>query len=551
MKDRPLKIPSPSGPARLAAGARLQAHTLPPVSLFKAASTVSLLTLVSRITGLVRELLMASVFGVSAMTDAFNVAFRIPNLFRRVLGEGAFSQAFVPVLAATRAEEGDDGAKALIDHVGTLLAWTLVLLCIAGVLGAPWMVWAMASGMKQSPQGFDAAVTMTRWMFPYIGFMSLVALAGGILNTWKKFAVPAASPVLLNIALILSITVGAPLFARHGIEPIYAQAAGVMLGGLLQLAIQVPALLRLGLLPRIGVRWSAIRAAWADPTTRKVARLMLPALLGVSVAQVSLLINTQIASHLATGSVSWITYADRLMELPTALLGVALGVVLMPQLASARAKQDDERYSAMLDWGLRLVVVLSVPCMVALLVFAKPLVAVLYHYGAFADRDVQQTTLALAGYGVGIVGIVAIKVLAPGYFAKHDMRTPMLIAVAVLVFTQMMNLVLVPYLQHAALTLSIGVGAVINATWLLVGLLRRGSYRPLPGWGRFALQVVAASALLAVLLAWGAQHFDWVEMKAQRLQRIGLLAAMMIAAAVLYFGSLWAAGLKLRQLLRR
>lgn len=551
MKDRPLKMPSPSQPARLAAGARLQAHTLPPVSLFKAASTVSLLTLVSRITGLVRELLMASVFGVSAMTDAFNVAFRIPNLFRRVLGEGAFSQAFVPVLAATRAEDGDDGAKALIDHVGTLLAWTLVLLCIAGVLGAPWMVWAMASGMKQSPQGFDAAVTMTRWMFPYIGFMSLVALAGGILNTWKKFAVPAASPVLLNIALILSITLGAPVFARHGIEPIYAQAAGVMLGGLLQLGIQVPALLRLGLLPRIGVRWSAIRAAWADPTTRKVARLMLPALLGVSVAQVSLLINTQIASHLATGSVSWITYADRLMGLPTALLGVALGVVLMPQLASARAKQDDERYSAMLDWGLRLVVVLSVPCMVALLVFAKPLVAVLYHYGAFADRDVQQTTLALAGYGVGIVGIVAIKVLAPGYFAKHDMRTPMLIAVAVLVFTQMMNLVLVPYLQHAALTLSIGVGAVINATWLLVGLLRRGSYRPLPGWGRFALQVVAASALLAVLLAWGAQHFDWVEMKAQRLQRIGLLAAMIATAAVLYFGALWAAGLKLRQLLRR
>ena len=546
-----MKLLSPTASALLAESARLQAHTLPPVSLFKAASTVSLLTLVSRITGLVRELLMASVFGVSAMTDAFNVAFRIPNLFRRVLGEGAFSQAFVPVLAATRAEEGDDGAKALIDHVGTLLAWTLVLLCIAGVLGAPWMVWAMASGMKQSPQGFDAAVTMTRWMFPYIGFMSLVALAGGILNTWKKFAVPAASPVLLNIALILSITLGAPLFARHGIEPIYAQAAGVMLGGLLQLGIQVPALLRLGLLPRIGVRWAAIRAAWADPTTRKVARLMLPALLGVSVAQVSLLINTQIASHLATGSVSWITYADRLMELPTALLGVALGVVLMPQLASARAKQDDERYSAMLDWGLRLVVVLSVPCMVALLVFAKPLVAVLYHYGAFADRDVQQTTLALAGYGVGIVGIVAIKVLAPGYFAKHDMRTPMLIAVAVLVFTQMMNFVLVPYLQHAALTLSIGVGAVINATWLLVGLLRRGSYRPLPGWGRFALQVVAASALLAVLLAWGAQHFDWVEMKAQRLQRIGLLAAMMIAAAVLYFGALWAAGLKLRQLLRR
>ena len=381
--------------------------------------------------------------------------------------------------------------------------------------------------------------------------MSLVALAGGILNTWKKFAVPAASPVLLNIALILSITVGAPWFSRHGIEPIYAQAAGVMLGGLLQLAIQVPALVRLGLLPRIGVRWAAIRAAWSDPTTRKVARLMLPALLGVSVAQISLLINTQIASHLPTGSVSWITYADRLMELPTALLGVALGVVLMPQLASARAQQDDDQYSAMLDWGLRLVVLLSVPCMVALLVFSEPLVAVLYHYGAFGDQDVRQTTLALTGYGVGLVGIVAIKVLAPGFYAKHDMRTPMLIAVAVLVLTQLMNLVLVRYLQHAALTLTIGIGALINAGWLLIGLLRRGSYRPLPGWGKFALQVIAASALLAVLLVWGAQHFDWVEMRGQTLQRIGLLAALMAAAAVLYFGALWAAGLKLRQLLRR
>ena len=520
------------------------------MSLFKAASTVSLLTLVSRITGLVRELLMASVFGVSAMTDAFNVAFRIPNLFRRVLGEGAFSQAFVPVLAATRAQEGDDGARALIDHVATLLAWTLVLLCIAGVLGAPWMVWAMASGLQ--PQGFDAAVTMTRWMFPYIGFMSLVALAGGILNTWKKFAVPAASPVLLNVSLILSITWGAPWFARHGIEPIFAQAVGVMVGGLLQLALQVPALLRLGLLPRIGVRWAAIRAAWADPTTRKVAKLMLPALLGVSVAQISLLINTQIASHLATGSVSWITYADRLMELPTALLGVALGVVLMPQLASARAKQDDERYSAMLDWGLRLVVLLSVPCMVALLVFSRPLVAVLYHYGAFGDRDVQQTTLALTGYGVGLVGIVAIKVLAPGFYAKHDMRTPMLIAVAVLVLTQLMNLVLVPYLQHAALTLTIGIGALINAAWLLIGLVRRGNYRPLPGWGKFALQVIAASALMAVLLLWGSQHFDWMAMKeGHRLQRVGLMAALIGAAAVVYFGALWVSGLKLRQLVRR
>nr|WP_279343687.1 murein biosynthesis integral membrane protein MurJ [Variovorax terrae] len=520
--------------------------------MFKSASTVSLLTLASRITGLVRELLMASVFGVSAMTDAFNVAFRIPNLFRRVFGEGAFSQAFVPVLAACRTERGEEGARALIDHVGTLLTWTLVLLCVAGVAAAPLMVWAMASGLQQTPQGgYDAAVVMTRWMFPYIGFMSLVALAGGILNTWRQFAVPAASPVLLNLALIVSIVLGAPWFARWGIEPIYAQCVGVMVGGVLQLGLQLPALKRLGLLPRIGHSLSALRRAWADPTTRQVTRLMLPALLGVSVAQISLLINTQIASHLASGSVSWIAYADRLMEFPTALLGVALGVVLMPQLAAARAGQDDARYSAMLDWGLRLVVLLSVPCAVALLVFSQPLVAVLYHYGAFSDLDVQRTTAALVGYGVGLLGIVAVKVLAPGFYARHDMRTPMRIAVCVLVFTQVLNYFLVPLFQHAALTLSISIGALVNALWLLVGLVRRGSFRPAPGWWAFLLQVVAASALLAVFLMWAAGAVPWLAMRGQGFTRIGMLALVLAASAAIYFVALWAAGVKLRQFVRR
>jgi len=521
------------------------------VSLFKSASIVSLLTLASRITGLIRDVLMTSVFGVSALTDAFYVAFRIPNLFRRVFGEGAFSQAFVPVLAASRTEHGDAGAKALVDHVGTLLTWTLVLLCGAGVIGAPLLVWAMASGLQKSSGSFEAAVTMTRWMFPYIGFMSLVALAGGILNTWRRFAVPAAAPVLLNVALILAIVVGAPWFRHLGIEPIYAQCVGVMVGGLLQLGLQIPALRALGMMPRIGLGLGAVRAACADPGTRRVARLMLPALIGVSVAQISLLINTQIASHLATGSVSWITNADRLMEFPTALLGVALSVVLMPQLAAARAAQDDARYSAMLDWGLRLVVLLSVPCALALLVFSRPLVAVLFHNGVFNEFHVQRTSLALMGYGVGLVGLVAIKVLAPGYYARHDTRTPMLIAVAVLVLTQLLNVALVPLLQHAALTLTIAIGAMINAVWLLVGLLRRGSYRPEPGWGRFFLQVLAGTAALAALLVWGNQHFDWIGLQAQRLLRIALLAALVAGGALLYFAVLALAGVKLRSLVRR
>jgi putative peptidoglycan lipid II flippase len=521
------------------------------VSLFKAASTVSLLTLASRVTGLIRDVLFASMFGVSALTDAFYVAFRIPNLFRRIFGEGAFSQAFVPVLAATRTTDGDAGARQLVDHVSTLLLWTLVLLCIAGVLGAPLLVWALASGMQKTPQAYDAAVLMTRWMFPYIGFMSLVALAGGILNTWRKFAVPAASPVLLNLSMIASIVLAAPWFARLGIEPIYSQAVGVMAGGVLQLAIQLPALRRIGMWPRIGLAFSGVRAAWRDAATRKILGLMLPALLGVSVAQISLLINTQIASYLAAGSVSWLNNADRLMEFPTALLGVALGVVLMPQLAAARAGQDEDRYSGMLDWGLRLVVLLAVPSSVALLVFGAPLVATLFHYGAFTDGDVRQVALALGGYGVGLLGLVAIKVLAPGYYASHDMKTPMRIAIVSLVVTQLLNLALVPYLQHAGLALSIGIGALVNAGALLVGLLRRGRYRPRPGWGAFALRVLAGSVLLAVFLACAAYAFPWLEWRAEAWKRAGAMALLLAGAAFLYFGALLASGLKLRQFVTR
>nr|WP_246316112.1 murein biosynthesis integral membrane protein MurJ [Tepidicella baoligensis] len=518
--------------------------------MFKSASIVSLLTLASRITGLMRELLIAATFGASALTDAFNVAFRIPNLLRRLFAEGAFSQAFVPVLTASREKDGEAATRVLIDQVATVLAWALTLTCILGVLGAPALVWAMAAGLKQNPEGFDAAVGLTRWMFPYIGFMSMVALAAGVLNTWKRFAVPAATPVLLNVAMIGAAWWGAPWFATQGWEPIYALAAGVMLGGVLQLGVQLPALKRLGLLPRIGVSASALKSAWRHPGTQRILTLMLPALLGVSVAQISLLINTQIASHLATGSVSWLTYADRLMEFPTALLGVALGVVLLPQLSAARAAGDGERYSSLLDWGLRLVVLLAIPSAVALLTFAQPLVAVLYHYGAFTVADVRQTSLALMGYGVGLLGLIAVKVLAPGFYAQQDIRTPVQIAIVVLVFTQCMNLLLVPRLAHAGLALAIGLGALLNAGWLLAGLMRRGVYRPAPGWGRLGLQVLAASALLAVFLLWSSAQVDWVH-AVQAGRRVLSLVLIVAGAVVVYFGVLMLAGVQLRQFVRK
>jgi putative peptidoglycan lipid II flippase len=413
------------------------------------------------------------------------------------------------------------------------------------------MVWAMASGLQKEPKGYDAAVWMTRFMFPYIGFMSMVALSSGVLNTYKRFAVPAATPVLLNMSTIAAAWWLAPWFSQSAIEPIFAMAVGVMVGGVLQLGLQIPALHRLGLLPRIGLSWSAVRNAWADPATKNITHLMAPALLGVSVAQISLLINTQIASHLATGSVSWLSYADRLMEFPTAMLGVALGVVLMPQLAAANASGNSKDYSALLDWGLRIVVLLAVPCAIALLLFSQPLVAVLFHYKAFTAFDVAQTALALQGWGVGLVGIVAIKVLAPGYYARQDIKTPVRIAIAVLVITQLLNWALVPFFKHAALSLSIGLGAVINAVWLLVGLRMQKTYQPEPGWLRFLLQVILGAVVLAVFLGWAAQAFQWLDMPGKPLQRIGGVAAVILGAGALYLGTVSLLGLNLRQFLRR
>lgn len=520
------------------------------MSLLKSASIVSLMTLASRITGLVRELLIAAAFGASATTDAFNVAFRIPNLLRRLFAEGAFSQAFVPILAESRTQKGDEATHELVNAVGTVLFGALFVVCVLGVVGAPVLVWAMASGLKESG-GFDAAVVMTRWMFPYIGFMSLVALSAGILNTWGRFAVPAATPVLLNVSTIMAALFVAPWFEKQGIEPVYALAVGVMVGGVAQLGIQVPALLKIGMVPRVGITLGAWRKAAAHPGVGRVLKQMAPAILGVSVAQVSLLVNTQIASHLGPGAVSWLTYADRLMEFPTAMLGVALGVVLLPQLSRAQASGNQGDFSSLLDWGLRLVVLLALPSAIALLLFAKPLVAVLYHYGRFTPADVQQTVLALSCYGVGLMGLIGVKVLAPGFYATQDIKTPVKIGITVLVITQMFNALFVPFLGHAGLALSIGLGSLVNATWLLIGLRRTGRYQPAPGWWVFFLRVAVATGLLAGGLWWAAQSIDWVGLRSQPMLRIGYMAACLVGAAVLYFGALAATGMNLRKAIRR
>ncbi|MEO7114495.1 MAG: murein biosynthesis integral membrane protein MurJ [Caldimonas sp.] len=516
------------------------------MNLLRAASTISLLTLASRITGLAREVVIASMFGAGASFDAFNVAFRIPNLLRRLFAEGAFSQAFVPTLARARASDGDEATQRLVDAVSTVLFLALVVTCVVGVVAAPVVVWLMASGLEH----FDQAVVMTRLMFPYIGFISLVSLSAGILNTWKRFAVPAATPVLLNIAMIASVWLLVPLCVRFGVEPVYALAGGVMLGGVLQLAVQVPALARIGVFPRISFGFRALGEAWRHPGVRTILRQMAPALLGVSVAQLSILINTQIASHQGVGAVSWLFYADRLMEFPTALLGVALGAVLVPQLSAAQGRGDAAAYSGMLDWGLRVALMLALPCAAALLVFPDALVATLFQRGKFDALAAAKTALALRGYGVGLVGLIGVKILAPGFYARQDIRTPVTIAVIVLVLTQAMNLVFVPLFAHAGLALSVSLGATINAVWLFIGLKRGGWYTPAPGWARFATKLLVATLALGGVLAFAAWRIDWFGLVGHEGVRIGWLAASLGAAAFVYFGVLLAAGLRPRDFSR-
>uniref|UniRef100_B1XRT0 Probable lipid II flippase MurJ n=1 Tax=Polynucleobacter necessarius subsp. necessarius (strain STIR1) TaxID=452638 RepID=B1XRT0_POLNS len=514
------------------------------MNLLSTAAKVSSLTMLSRITGLLRETLIARSFGASEWTDAFNVAFRLPNLLRRLFAEGAFSQAFVPILGEISSNGDQKQAKILINAVVTLLFWALLLTVLAGVIGAPVLILAIATGFKGGP-AYDASVVMTHIMFPYIGLISIVSLSAGILNTFQRFAIPAFTPVLLNLALIVSALFLAPYLE----QPIYALSIGVLLGGVLQLAIQIPALSRLGLLPRIGLLPGAIKAAASNPDARRVLRLMGPAVFAVSVAQISLIINTNIASRLQAGSMSWLSYADRLMEFPTALLGVALGTVLLPSLSKANAKKDLAHAGELLIWGLQLTFLLAAPCALALFIFGEPLAAVLYHYGKFNALDVLMTQRALAAYGVGLIGLILVKILAPGFYSRQDIRTPVKIGLFVLVATQLANLVFVPWLGHAGLALSVGSGACLNAALLWVGLHRRGAL-PNSAWMKYLGQLLLALIPFAAVLFYAAGAHNWFALQAEPWLRVGLLAAWLAVAAIVYFASLGLIGIRWQKFLR-
>ncbi len=509
------------------------------MNLLKALAAVSSMTLLSRILGFVRDTVVARGFGAGIATDAFFVAFKIPNLLRRLFAEGAFSQAFVPILAEYKNRRGETDTRLLVDHVSGLLALALAVVTLLGIAAAPLIVYVSAPGFAATPDKFALTVDLLRITFPYIFFISLVSLAGGILNTYSRFSVPALTPALLNLTFIGFALLGAPYFD----PPVKALAWAVFCGGVLQLAFQVPFLLRLKMMPRFKLNFR-------DAGVWRVMKQMGPAVFGVSIGQISLLINIVFASFLVSGSVSWLYYADRLMEFPTGLLGVALGTILLPSLAKHYANQSLDEYSKLLDWGLRLTLMLALPAAAALAVLAVPLIATLFHYGQFSVHDVMMTRNALVAYSVGLLGLILVKVLAPGFYARQNIRTPVKIAIIALAATQAMNFAFIGWLQHAGLALAIGLGACLNAGLLYRKLRQFNIYSPQPGWALFALKILLAIAAMSACL-WFAAGSDAAWLTATGFAKVLRLSGVVLLGAATYFAALWLLGFRLRDFVQR
>ena len=509
------------------------------MNLLRILATVSSLTMVSRVLGYVRDFFIARIFGAGLLTDAFFVAFKIPNLLRRLFAEGAFSQAFVPILAEYKNRTGAAETKSLVDSITTVLFLVLVAAAALGMAAAPLIVYVTAPGFAAEPEKFALTVALLRITFPYIVFISLVALAAGILNTWNRFAVPALTPALLNVAFI----VGAAFFAEYFDPPILVLAWAVFAGGVLQLAFQIPFLMKMKLLPR----W---RLDFSHPGLRRVLLLMVPAAFGVSVSQISLLLNQIFASFLPTGSVSWLYYADRLMELPAGVLGVAVGTILLPSLSKYHAAANPTEYSRLLDWGLRITVLLAVPSAVALAVLALPLIAMLFQYGRFGVEDAWMTRQALVAYSVGLVGMILVKILAPGFYARQNVATPVKIGIVTLVATQLMNLFLVGPLRHAGLALAIGLGACLNALLLYWFLRKEKIYLPQPGWPVFVLKVLASVAFMAIVLFTTMGEPSWW-LQAGGQYKVPAILGLVALGAAAYAACLLAFGLRPRDFSRR
>lgn len=494
--------------------------------LLKSTAMVGGLTLVSRILGFIRDVVIAFAFGASVSTDAFFVAFKIPNFMRRLFAEGAFSQSFTPILSEYKTKRDKTEVKHLVDHVFGNLGGILLIVTVIGVIIAPLLVLIFAPGFVQDKEKYDLTVAMLQITFPYLLFIALTAFAGAILNTYGRFAVPAFTPVFLNLTLI-----GAAIwFAPHLEQPVMALAYAVFVAGIIQLAFQLPFLYRLHLLPRP-------RYKKKEEGVKRIYRLMIPALFGVSVTQINLLIDTLMASFLVTGSISWLYYSDRLMEFPLAIFGIALATVMLPDLSKSVARGDNDSYNKTLDWALRWVFLIATPSMLGLVILAGPILATLFYNGEFGNNDVMMSARSLIAYALGLVGFVLIKVLASGFYSRQDTRTPVKIAVIAMVTNIVLNLALIVPLAHAGLALATSLAALLNASLLYLGLRKTNVFQPQAGWFIFVLRIFMASLCLTILLKWGSGSLsDWL--KIGTWERALQLTGWIVTGVLVYFGSL-------------
>lgn len=513
-------------------------------SLLKSSAVVSAMTMISRVLGLLRDIIFAPLMGAAGNADAFFVAFKIPNFFRRLFAEGAFAQAFVPVLAEYRANGSSAAVRHFIDRVAGCLGVSLAALTALVVLASPVFTAIFGIGFyldDANPEKFWLTADLLRITFPYLLLISLTGLAGAILNSYDQFAVPAFTPVFLNIALIVAALVAAPYFS----EPAFALAWGVLVAGVIQCAFPLPFLLRLGLLPHPVVDWS-------DESVRKVLRLMAPAMFGVSVSQINLMFDTILASFLPTGSISWLYFSDRLVELPLGVFGVGIATVILPNLSRLHAS-GAQQFSATIDWALKMILLIALPAAVALVVLAKPLLFTLFQYGKYSPRDVAMASLSLQAYALGLTAFMLIKVLVSGFFSRQDMKTPVRIGVIAMLANMGLNVVFVLPLHfmwqvgHVGLALATAASAFLNAGLLFVNLRRQGVYREPHGWGPFCMRALFANGLmLAVLLILSGALPEFAPLSWW--QRCAHLAVFVLAGLATYVGAMWLGGLRPRHL---
>lgn len=505
--------------------------------ILKAVATVGSMTLLSRILGFVRDMVIARYFGATAGADAFFVAFKIPNFFRRLFAEGAFSQAFVPVLAEVKEKQGKEAVKHLVDAITFRLGGILLVLTAFGVFGSGLWMMVFAPGFIDDPEKFDLASDMLAITFPYLLLISLVAFSSAIMNTYNQFAVPAFTPVFLNLSLIAAAIWLSPLLD----VPIMALAWGVLVAGVIQLLFHLPFLWRLGLLPKPTRK--------SNPGVSEIKRLMIPALFGVSVAQINLLLDTVLASFLITGSVSWLYYSDRLMEFPVGVFGVALAIVVLPSLSKKAAREDWQGFQEDLNFALKMVFIIALPATFGLLLLAEPLITTLFYYGAFTAHDVHQSGLSLMAYSFGLLGFILIKILAPAFYARKDMKTPVKIAIVALVANMVFNLLLVWHFAHTGLALATSISAFINAGLLAYFLRKSGFLKLSSNWNKLIIQGVLANIALIVFIATLTPvDENWLEFGAW--QRLGWLMSLVMGAIVVYFATLFLFGFRPRSSLR-